>query len=58
LPSAECGLPQRLRVDNGPEFLSVAFVTWTESAGLVIQYIQKGEPNQNAYIERFNPRLP
>ena len=54
VPSAECGLPQRLRVDNGPEFLSAAFVTWAESAGLVIQYIQKGEPNQNAYIERFN----
>ena len=50
----ERGLPQRLRVDNGPEFLSVDFVTWADAAGLVIQYIQKGEPNQNAYIERFN----
>ena len=50
----ERGLPQRLRVDNGPEFLSAAFVAWADSAGLVIQYIPKGEPNQNAYIERFN----
>ena len=50
----ERGLPQRLRVDNGPEFLRVDFVTGADAAGLVIQYIQKGEPNQNAYIERFN----
>ena len=50
----ERGLPQRLRVDNGPEFLSAAFVAWVDAAGLVLQYIPKGEPNQNAYIERFN----
>jgi len=50
----ERGLPDILRVDNGPEFLSSDFVTWAESAGMFIQYIQPGEPNQNAYIERFN----
>jgi putative transposase len=48
------GLPDVLRVDNGPEFLSSEFVTWAESAGMLIYYIQPGEPNQNAYIERFN----
>jgi putative transposase len=50
----ERGLPGRLRVDNGPEFLSADFVAWAESAGMEIRYIQKGEPNQNAYVERFN----
>lgn len=50
----ERGLPDILRVDNGPEFLSGEFVAWAESAGMLIQYIQPGEPNQNAYIERFN----
>jgi putative transposase len=50
----ERGLPQVLRTDNGPEFLSGEFVAWAESAGMSIQYIQPGEPNQNAYIERFN----
>ena len=48
------GLPDVLRVDNGPEFLSSELVSWAESAGMMIQYIQPGEPNQNAYIERFN----
>jgi putative transposase len=50
----ERGLPDALRVDNGPEFLSGEFVAWAESVGMAIQYIQPGEPNQNAYIERFN----
>ena len=50
----ERGLPNALRVDNGPEFLSAEFVSWAESHSMKIQYIQKGEPNQNAYIERFN----
>ena len=48
------GLPDLLRVDNGPEFLSGEFVAWAESVGMMIHYIQPGEPNQNAYIERFN----
>ena len=50
----ERGLPDVLRVDNGPEFLSGDFVAWAESAGIFILYIQPGEPNQNAHIERFN----
>jgi putative transposase len=50
----ERGLPNILRTDNGPEFLSGEFVAWAESFGMMIQYIQPGEPNQNAYVERFN----
>lgn len=48
------GLPQILRTDNGPEFLGEAFTQWAKHAGMAIQYIQPGKPNQNAYIERFN----
>lgn len=50
----EHGLPQVLRTDNGPEFLGEAFTAWAKEAGMAIQYIQPGKPNQNAYIERFN----
>lgn len=48
------GLPEVLRVDNGPEFLSHEFVAWAKSVGMFIQYIQPGKPNQNAFVERFN----
>lgn len=51
---AQHGLPQVLRTDNGPEFLGETFTSWAKSAGMAIQYIQPGKPNQNAYVERFN----
>lgn len=51
---AQHGLPQVLRTDNGPEFLGEVFTSWAKEAGMAIQYIQPGKPNQNAYIERFN----
>lgn len=48
------GLPDVLRVDNGPEFLSQILTDWAKENGVLIQYIQPGKPNQNAFIERFN----
>lgn len=51
---AERGLPNVLRTDNGPEFLGEAFVSWCEANDILIDYIEPGKPNQNAYIERFN----
>jgi putative transposase len=51
------GLPSKIRVDNGPEFLSNNFKEFCETKGIAIQYIQPGKPNQNAYIERFNRHL-
>lgn len=50
----ERGLPDVLRTDNGPEFLGEAFVNWCADHGVLIDYIEPGKPNQNAYIERFN----
>ena len=47
-------LPEVLRVDNGPEFVSEKFGKWAQSKGMVLQFIQPGKPNQNAFIERFN----
>lgn len=41
-------------MDSGPYFVSGEFVAWAESVRMVIHYIQPGEANQNAYIERIN----
>ena len=54
-------LPGGLADDNGPEFLAQPVIAWCADHRVAIHYIQPGEPDQNAYIERFNRsygRLP
>jgi len=48
------GKPQALRCDNGPEYISAKLATWAEKHEIRIEHIQPGNPQQNAYIERYN----
>jgi putative transposase len=50
----ERGYPKRIRVDNGPEFISTRLAHWTEAHQIHLEHIKPGKPAQNAYIERFN----
>jgi Transposase and inactivated derivatives len=48
------GKPGTIRVDNGPEYISETLRIWAEKQGIAIQHIQPGQPQQNAYVERYN----
>ena len=48
------GKPGAIRVDNGPEYISEKLREWAEKRNIILQHIQPGQPQQNAYIERYN----
>lgn len=48
------GKPKVIRCDNGPEYTSGKLQSWANENAIVIQYIQPGNPQQNAYVERYN----
>jgi len=48
------GRPQRIRCDNGPEYVSATLMAWANRHGIHVEFIQPGKPQQNAYIERYN----
>lgn len=48
------GKPRRIRTDNGPEFRSKKFQSWMREQAIEWSPIQKGKPQQNGIVERFN----
>jgi len=48
------GKPKVIRSDNGPEYISHLLAAWAEKHSITLQFIQPGNPQQNAYVERFN----
>ena len=48
------GYPLKLRLDNGPELISVKLAEWAEQHGVTLEFIKPGRPMQNGFIERFN----
>jgi putative transposase len=48
------GKPGVICCDKGPEYISVAIQTWAQEWGIRLEYIQPSNPQQNAYVERFN----
>lgn len=43
-----------MRMDNGPELISLTLAQWVGVLGLMLEFVKQGKPTQNAFIERFN----
>lgn len=48
------GLPRRIKVDNGPEFISRALDVWAYFNKVKLDYSRPGTPTDNPHIESFN----
>jgi len=48
------GKPQLLRSDNGREFIAATLLDWLAEQGVQTAFIEKGSPQQNPFVERFN----
>lgn len=48
------GKPLQIRCDNGPEYISGKLAEWACNWSIKLAFIQPGNPQQNAYVERYN----
>jgi len=55
--ASRIGTPSQIVVDNGPEFISSVLAEWAEDNKVELAFIEKGKPQQNAFVESFNGRM-
>jgi putative transposase len=55
--ASEVGLPAKIRVDQGTEFVSRDLDLWAYQRGVTFDFSRPGKPTDNAFIEAFNSRF-
>jgi putative transposase len=52
--AAEYGRPKRIRVDQGPEFISKDLDLWAYQHDVTLDFSRPGKPTDNAFADKFN----
>jgi putative transposase len=52
--SFQRGIPERIFLDNGPEFIGKSLDKWAYENKETLDFSRPGKPTDNAYIESFN----
>jgi putative transposase len=53
----ERGVPEHIRLDNGPEFVAQSVRDWIKAMGAKSAYVEPGSPWENKYLVSFNSKL-
>lgn len=53
----EHGAPERIVMDNGPEFTGKVLDAWAYSQKVELDFIRPGKPMENGYVESFNGKF-
>lgn len=51
------GAPKKIKLDNGPEYISKALKKWAKERDIKLDYIRPGKPFENGHIESFNGKF-
>ena len=51
------GVPERIQVDHGPEFIRRVVDQWAFEQGVALHFIDPGKPTQNGHSESFNGKF-
>lgn len=51
------GKPEKIVLDNGPEFTGGAMLRWSAENNIELDFIRPGKPMENAICESFNGRF-
>ena len=51
------GIPESIRVDNGPEFISKALDGWAYQNKVKLDFIRPGKSTDNGHVESFNGKF-
>lgn len=51
------GNPEKIALENEPEFTGATMLKWSSTNNVILDYIQPGKPMENAICESFNGRF-